>query len=69
MITAKKLCFSVALLVIALTASIGVARASKESADKSEIERGKYLVENVAMCVECHTPRNANGELDRNAWL
>jgi mono/diheme cytochrome c family protein len=32
--------------------------------DKSEIERGRYLVEEVAKCAECHTPRNARGELD-----
>lgn len=37
--------------------------------DKSEIERGRYLVEEVAKCAECHTPRNATGELDKNAWL
>jgi mono/diheme cytochrome c family protein len=23
----------------------------------------------VAMCVECHTPRTANGDLDPQAWL
>ena len=34
-----------------------------------EIERGRYLVEEVAKCAECHTPRKANGELDANAWL
>ena len=31
--------------------------------------RGKYLVENVAMCADCHTPRNKSGELDRSQWL
>ena len=34
-----------------------------------DVERGKYLVENVAMCGECHTPRNANGDLKYDAWL
>jgi hypothetical protein len=38
-------------------------------ADKSEIERGRYLVENVAMCGECHTPRDKNGALKHDAWL
>lgn len=37
--------------------------------NKSDIERGRYLVEEVAKCGECHTPRNAAGELDRQAWL
>ena len=27
------------------------------------MNRGKYLVDHVAMCVECHTPRNEKGEL------
>lgn len=31
--------------------------------------RGRYLVERVAMCADCHTPRNRNGELDRTQWL
>jgi hypothetical protein len=35
----------------------------------AELERGRYLVEEVAKCPECHTPRKENGELDRNAWL
>jgi Cytochrome c len=39
------------------------------NATSAEIERGKYLVENVAMCVECHTPRNERGELRQDAWL
>lgn len=36
---------------------------------KMEIERGRYLVEEVAKCPECHTPRKPNGELDEAAWL
>jgi mono/diheme cytochrome c family protein len=31
--------------------------------------RGKYIVEDVAYCTNCHTPRKANGELDRTKWL
>ena len=33
------------------------------------VERGKYLVEAVAMCGECHTPRDSSGNLDRGRWL
>jgi mono/diheme cytochrome c family protein len=36
---------------------------------KQEVERGKYLVEDVATCGECHTPRNSRGELKGAAWL
>ncbi len=33
------------------------------------VARGKYIVEDVAMCGNCHTPRLAGGELDRHRWL
>jgi hypothetical protein len=39
------------------------------SSTRGDVERGKYLVENVAMCGECHTPRNSRGELKYDAWL
>jgi len=34
-----------------------------------QVARGKYIVEDVAMCGTCHTPRLANGQLDRSRWL
>jgi mono/diheme cytochrome c family protein len=34
-----------------------------------EVERGKYLVEEVAKCQDCHTPRGADGQLDQTKWL
>jgi mono/diheme cytochrome c family protein len=33
------------------------------------VERGRYLVEDVAMCEECHTPRDAEGNLDESRRL
>jgi hypothetical protein len=29
-----------------------------------DVSRGGYLVNRVAMCVQCHSPRDASGELD-----
>ena len=43
-------------------------RPEKES-NSIEIERGRYLVEEVAKCPECHTPRDESGALKSNAWL
>jgi mono/diheme cytochrome c family protein len=38
--------------------------------DLTEVEaRGRYLVEALAHCGECHTPRNALGGIDRSRWL
>lgn len=31
--------------------------------------RGRYLVEGLGHCAECHTPRNALGGPDRGRWL
>lgn len=44
-------------------------KAAAPASAQSAIERGRYLVENVAMCEECHTPRDANGNLDESRRL
>lgn len=38
-------------------------------AEGAEQERGRYLVEALAHCGECHTPRTALGGMDRSRWL
>jgi len=40
-----------------------------QPAPSAQIQHGKYLVEHVAMCVQCHTPRDAKGVLDRTRLL
>lgn len=40
-----------------------------DAAPAAQIARGRYLVERVAMCGECHTPRDENGNLDQSRWL
>ncbi len=37
--------------------------------DATQVARGKYIVEDVAVCGNCHTPRKPDGELDRSRWL
>jgi len=34
-----------------------------------QLARGRYLVEALGHCGECHTPRNALGGLERDRWL
>ena len=34
-----------------------------------QVQRGKYLVEEVAKCSECHTPRDQNNRLKPSLWL
>jgi mono/diheme cytochrome c family protein len=45
------------------TAKVGTGGAA------GDLERGKYIVENVAMCGQCHTPRNGDGTLDHSRPL
>ena len=52
-------------LLIALAAGLA-ARSSAEQADASDqtlIERGRYITHDLAMCVQCHTPRDEAGRL------
>jgi mono/diheme cytochrome c family protein len=64
----QRLLFTV-LFLVAFAVSVGSTKPKTASTDAIEIERGRYLVEEVAKCPECHTPRNARGELDHQAWL
>lgn len=33
------------------------------------LTRGRYLVEHVGLCADCHSPRNEKGEFVRDQWL
>ena len=69
--SAKIFAASALLLIIPLALvsfSFG-ARSQNRTHNPADIARGKYLVEEVAKCPECHTPRDAQGNLDRQAWL
>lgn len=57
-----------------LLASVGLVRASASAASATpetiqvqgmagNVEHGRYLVENIAMCVECHSDRDAAGNI------
>lgn len=40
-----------------------------DDANSEALSRGRYLVEAMGHCAECHTPRNALGGMNRSAWL
>ena len=44
-------------------------QAKKASGDQALIARGRYIVEDVAMCERCHTQRDEYGNADRAHWL
>jgi hypothetical protein len=43
--------------------------AGAKTSNPDVVARGKYIVEGVAACADCHTPRDKNGDLDRARWL
>ena len=64
------------IIALALSSWAGFALAQDESPQRQgnatngePAARGKYLVENVAMCGQCHTPTDNNGNPDRTQWL
>ena len=56
----------VGLLFLPLAA---LAQDQPKQATRGAIDRGKYIVIQIAMCSECHTPRNAAGQLQTTAFL
>ena len=58
--------FGVVGLVFVLVTSL---TAAPPAGGASRIDRGKYLVEQVGMCGDCHTPHNEKGEPIREKWM
>ncbi len=46
-----------------------VSATTNPGANSTDVAHGQYLVESVAMCGQCHTPRDMSGRLDRSKWL
>jgi mono/diheme cytochrome c family protein len=57
------------LLLLGVAYGVSAAQRSSSTSPGEQLQRGQYLVEHVAMCVQCHTPRTAQGELDRTRLL
>lgn len=60
-------------LISMLTAAVGMGRAKHETqteaTESEQVARGRYIVEGVAKCEQCHTRRMENGEPDLGNWL
>jgi mono/diheme cytochrome c family protein len=55
---------------VALAQKSGQARGDTSAAGSENLlARGKYIVEDVAVCSQCHTPRDSMGHLDQAKWL
>ncbi len=42
---------------------LGAASASAQTPDAARIERGRYLVENIGGCADCHSTRDQKGQI------
>lgn len=56
-------------IITAWIASAAILAAADPAADPAQIEHGRYLVERVCLCADCHSPRTPTGEFDRSQWL
>ena len=62
--------FLTAAFLLFLVAGSRSAIAQDKSESNAElVAHGKYLVEGVAGCAYCHTPRDKDGNPDRSRWL
>lgn len=58
-----RIVFGAVLLTMLVPASL------KAAEDARQVERGKYLVHHVAMCIYCHTPKDNAGNLVMDSLL
>jgi mono/diheme cytochrome c family protein len=57
-------------LLLSLLIAAAILLPSKAQQPKSSpVQRGRYIVESVAMCEQCHTQRDDHGNPDRAHWL
>jgi len=59
---------STLLFVAALLATAASAQ-ENGSAPDTRLARGRYIVEKVGLCADCHSPRNERGEFVMARWL
>jgi hypothetical protein len=59
----------VAILALGLVSIVNGEPKTRSSISPAKIEHGKYLVENIGMCGDCHTPHNEKGEPIKEQWL
>jgi mono/diheme cytochrome c family protein len=61
---------AVAVLLVPVVAGMPPAKVTaRRAASATAVARGKYLVESIAMCGDCHSPRNEKGEFIQAQWL
>ncbi len=60
---------SIVAVAVALMATAVAVAAGEPPSKSAQIARGKYLVTQVAMCTDCHSPRDQKGQFVMERWL
>ena len=60
---------ALALTVLTVAQDAASAKPAHTSDHAPLVARGKYIVDNVAMCGTCHTPHTSSGAADRHHYL
>lgn len=64
-----KTLLSAGLLLLVALASITACTGDLTSKPAPDAERGRYLVEKVGLCSDCHSPRDEKGQFVADRWL
>jgi mono/diheme cytochrome c family protein len=62
-------CLKKTAIAMAFATAFCVFTFSQNGSKGDALARGKYIVEDVAVCGQCHTPRDTMNRLDRSRWL
>lgn len=63
-------CLAFATSSTTLAAPIDAAPPLRAASERDPLlTRGRYLVENVGLCADCHTPRNEKGQFVTKDWM
>jgi mono/diheme cytochrome c family protein len=54
--------------VVLTAALVGCSKPQKVT-QQASVERGRYLVEHVSLCADCHTPRDEHGQFIQGKML
>lgn len=54
---------------LALCLLLNACSKSKAATTPTGVDHGRYLVERVGMCIDCHSPRGPDGQWIQEKWL
>lgn len=65
----KKQILALAMVTLSVTSIWAGEQKTHSTTSSAKLMRGKYLVENIGMCGDCHTAHNERGEPIKEQWL